>query len=215
MRVGLYKIFVHFKVLVHESFIFLSPPPPPAIPTVLQYDCTACAPYTITPRPPFCTPYTILYWQRQYRVKAKMRGGKGCRVGEMIPEGEGCMYAAHMVVPYTPSDARGTAQCLQDMGGGGVGGGKRGGERGETGGGLGLTRRIPEVDARGTAQRLQVGLYKLFVHFKAFVHDSVIFVSPPPHLQYPQYCSTIARLMRHIRSPDRLFLYMPHTIQYW
>ena len=161
------------KFLYTNQSSLYHPPPPPAIPTVLQYDCTACAPYTITPRPPFCTPYTILYWQRQYRVKAKMRGGKGCRVGEMIPEGEGCMYAAHMVVPYTPSDAR------------------------------------------GTAQRLQVGLYKLFVHFKAFVHDSVIFVSPPPHLQYPQYCSTIARLMRHIRSPDRLFLYMPHTIQYW
>jgi len=26
----------------------------------------------------------------------------------------------------------------------------------------------------------QVGLYKIFVHFKAFVHESVILVSPPP-----------------------------------
>jgi len=45
-------------------------PPPSALLTLLQYKCTTNAQYTTPTRPPLCTPYTIQYWQWQYRVKA-------------------------------------------------------------------------------------------------------------------------------------------------
>jgi len=44
---------------------------PPALPTLLQYYCTAIGQYTTPLRPPFGISYTIQYWRWQYRVKAK------------------------------------------------------------------------------------------------------------------------------------------------
>jgi len=46
--------------------------PPRAMPTLLQYDCATIAQYMTPIRPPLCMPYTIQYWQWQYRVKAKL-----------------------------------------------------------------------------------------------------------------------------------------------
>jgi len=53
LSVGLHKIFVHFKAILHYSIILVSPPPS-ALFTLLQYDCTTIAPYTHSPpTPPF------------------------------------------------------------------------------------------------------------------------------------------------------------------
>jgi len=43
---------------MHESIIFYRPLPP-ALPALLQYECTTFAQYTTPPRPSFCMPYTI------------------------------------------------------------------------------------------------------------------------------------------------------------
>ena len=47
--IGLYKIFVDFEAVVHESTI-RSFPRPPALPTLVQFDCTIIGQYT-TPLP--------------------------------------------------------------------------------------------------------------------------------------------------------------------
>jgi len=49
-------------------------PPPTHLhcPHYYTNHCTAFAPYTTTPRPPMCIPYTIQYWHWQYRVKANL-----------------------------------------------------------------------------------------------------------------------------------------------
>jgi len=71
-RLGLYKICFYFEALVHESII-LSLPPPPALPTRLQYYCNTIAQYSSPPPTPICMPYTIRYCALQYRVKANQR----------------------------------------------------------------------------------------------------------------------------------------------
>jgi len=59
-----------------------------------------------------------------------------------------------------------------------------------------------------------LGLYKICVHFQAFVHESAIIYCPPPLalpplLQY--YCTTLAQYTPPPLPP----LCMPYTIQYW
>jgi len=63
----LYTIFVHFQAFVHESSLRLLPSPYLHCPTYCTNDCTTLAQYTIAPRPLLCMPYTVQYWQRQYR----------------------------------------------------------------------------------------------------------------------------------------------------
>ena len=57
------------------------------------------------------------------------------------------------------------------------------------------------------------GLYKIVFHFEAFVHESIILLSPP-HLHCPHGCNTIAILLRNIRHPSNPpFLYQtPYNI---
>ena len=65
--VGLYKIFVDFEAVVHESNILT--PRPPAFPTLVQYHCTTIAQYA-TPLPPprvYATHYTILVRTISYK----------------------------------------------------------------------------------------------------------------------------------------------------
>ena len=59
----------------------------------------------------------------------------------------------------------------------------------------------------------QVGLYQIFFHFKACVHESISFLCPPPPalsapLQY--YCTTIAQYTTLIATP--LVYAIHHTI---
>ena len=58
-RVDPYKIFLQFKVVVHECII-LALPPTPAMPTLLQYYCTTIVQYT-PPPPPTALLYAILH----------------------------------------------------------------------------------------------------------------------------------------------------------
>jgi len=67
------------------------------------------------------------------------------------------------------------------------------------------------------------GLYKIFIHFNAFVNKPNIDLLPLPpvrptplqsHLSGPHRCNSIARLLRKVRSsPDRSFVcYTPYNI---
>ena len=60
-----------------------------------------------------------------------------------------------------------------------------------------------------------VGLYKIVVHFEAFVHESIILLLPPPTCSFQTTALTIARLWRHIRLPHDPSYVCHNTIQYW
>jgi len=55
---GLYEIMFHSKASVRGWFIWILPPPRPALPTPLQYVCTTIGQYTTHPRPLLCMLYT-------------------------------------------------------------------------------------------------------------------------------------------------------------
>jgi len=68
-HIGLYKIFVHFEAVVHESIILLLPRLTCIAHTIaLTFTQLVCH-ILSTPNTPWCMPYTIQHWQRQYRVK--------------------------------------------------------------------------------------------------------------------------------------------------
>jgi len=87
-------------------------------------------------------------------------------------------------------------------------------------------RRLPEGSRRDTGGvsvtlfplapgiPSQVGVYKIYIHFEAYVHESIIF-SPPPLPVLPTllhgYCTTFAQYTTPLRPP----LCMPCTVQYW
>jgi len=65
----------------------------------------------------------------------------------------------------------------------------------------------------GVIDVLQVGIYKIFFHFEAFVHESILLVLPPPlalltPLQY--YCTDIAQ--NTTLPPTPLLYAIHHTI---
>ena len=90
IQVGLYKIFVHFQAGVHESVI-LYPPPPPALPTRLQYNCTTLARYTPCPFTPLV--YAIHYIILVMAISCKGQNTRGGRAKEKgTVEGGGYIY---------------------------------------------------------------------------------------------------------------------------
>ena len=62
------------RLLCTNQSSFYSPPLA-ALPTLLTYYWTTIAQYTTLPRLPRCVPYTIQYWQGQYRVMIKVQRG--------------------------------------------------------------------------------------------------------------------------------------------
>ena len=44
----------------------------------------------------------------------------------------------------------------------------------------------------GLIVETRVGIYKIFVYFRAGVHESTILFFPPAHLHCPPWCNTIA-----------------------
>jgi len=62
----------------------------------------------------------------------------------------------------------------------------RGGEIGDGEGGEGRGRAEPHA----STSWLRVGLYKICIHFEAFLHESVMLL--PQHLYCPRYYNTIA-----------------------
>jgi len=82
-----------------------------------------------------------------------------------------------------------------------------------------LLRRTGHLSPEGESRRartsaLSVGLYKIFVRSKAFLHYPIILALPPPSalltlLQY--YCTTIAQYTTPTRPP----LCLQYTIQHW
>jgi len=58
----------------------------------------------------------------------------------------------------------------------------------------------------------RLGLYKILFPFNFFFGESIILLSPSPHLQSLHYCNTIALLMCNIRPPPRTPICIPYTI---
>jgi len=73
-EIDLYKIFVYFGAVVHKSTI-LSPPRPPALPTLVQHYCTMIGQYT-TPLPIFRL-YVIHHTILVRTISCKGQVGKG------------------------------------------------------------------------------------------------------------------------------------------
>jgi len=74
-------------------------PPPSALLTRLQYQCTTDAQYTTPTRPPLCMPYTIQDWQRQYRAKAKAQRDSLRARGPPLPQAALLIQAGGGVEP--------------------------------------------------------------------------------------------------------------------
>ena len=87
---GVYKIWFHFEAYVHESILFI--PPPPVLPTLLHGYCTTTTQHTTAIRPRLCMSYTIEYWSWQYRVKAKSIVGQ-CTHRQFIYKGDTSTHA--------------------------------------------------------------------------------------------------------------------------
>ena len=68
------RLFFHFEAFAHESIIRVLPPPPYLhCPHHRNTAARILRKIRPSPRPPFCIPSTIHYWQWQYRVEAKVR----------------------------------------------------------------------------------------------------------------------------------------------
>ena len=65
----------------------------------------------------------------------------------------------------------------------------------------------------GCTSQQRFGFYKIFVHCKAFVYESIILYCYPPHLHCQHYCNTSSRLAQNTNSPRPPYG-MPYTIPY-